>query len=365
MTSVRTRGAGTPAIVRRAPVPDLPDIHQIVLPTPWEVGVVQVYLIEHEPLTLIDTGVKTAESLQTLRAAFDELGHGLDEVERIILTHYHEDHLGQAQVIRDAGARLELWAHEAEAPIIESWTPERHEKLDETNSLLREYGVPDELLERQTRWLRKVMKKGPPISAATSVERVLRDGDRIPFKDFELGAIHAPGHTAGHLLLHEEGSRVLISGDHIMGDAVPFTENYYVEGPPKPSDPLARRPRFSGLTPYLESTRRLRRQSFSAILPAHGGVIERPDRHIEDALLFYDVRVQRIERGLRSLAAMGQEVTGWDIWKALFPKADPVEEMRTRMLMVIGALDELEAQGICITSRRSDGVLVHMHAPRP
>jgi glyoxylase-like metal-dependent hydrolase (beta-lactamase superfamily II) len=325
---------------------------------------VQVYLIEGEPLTLIDTGVKTAESFQTLRAAFEELGHGLDEVERIVLTHYHEDHLGQAQAIRDAGARLELWAHEAEAPIIEGWTPERHEKLDDTNALLAEYGVPEELLERQTRWLRKAMK-GPPISAATSVERALRDGDRIPFKGLELEVIHAPGHTAGHLLLHEERSRVLISGDHIMGDAVPYTENYYVEGPPRPADPLGRRPRFSGLTRYLESTRRLRRQSFGVILPAHGGVIERPDRHIEDALLFYDVRVQRIERGLRSLAAMEQEVTGWDIWKALFPKADAVEEVRTRMLMVIGALDELEAQGICTTSRRSDGVLVHVHAPGP
>jgi glyoxylase-like metal-dependent hydrolase (beta-lactamase superfamily II) len=364
MTPVRTRGAGTVALVRRAPVPDFPDIHQIVLPTPWEVGAVQVYLIEGDPLTLIDTGVKTAASFQTLRAAFDELGHGLDEVERIILTHYHEDHLGQAETIRNAGAKLEVWAHAAEVPIIEGWTPERQEKLDETNTLLSEYGVPDELIERQTHGLRELLKNAPPVSAATSVERVLRDGDRIPFKGYDLRAIHAPGHTAGHLLLHEERSRVLISGDHIMGDAVPYTENYYVEGPPAPTDLLARRPRFSGLTRYLHSTRRLRRQSYSAILPAHGGVIERPDRYIEDALLFYDVRVQRIERGLRRLAAMGQEVTGWDLWKALFPNQDPVEEMRTRMLMVIGALDELEAQGICTTSRRSDGVLVHTHAPK-
>jgi glyoxylase-like metal-dependent hydrolase (beta-lactamase superfamily II) len=247
-------------------------------------------------------------------------------------------------------------------PIIESWTPERHEKLEETNELLAEYGVPEELIARQTRWIRKLAKQSPPISASTSVERALRDGDRIPFKHFELTAIHAPGHTAGHLLLHEEESRVLISGDHIMGDAVPYTENYYLGGPPDPRDPLARRPRFRGLPQYLESTRRLRRQSFSAILPAHGGVIERPDRSIENALLFYDVRVQRIERGLRRLAAMGQEVTGWEIWKALFPKANRVDEMRTRMLMVIGALDQLEEGEICSTSRRGDGVLVHVHS---
>jgi len=173
--------------------------------------------------------------------------------------------------------------------------------------------------------------------------------------------VHAPGHTAGHLLLHEPRTGTLVTGDHIMGSAVPFTDNYYVDGPPDPADPLRRRPRFKGLPEYLRSLRELRRSSFHTILPAHGGVIERPDRAIEDALLFYEVRVQRIERGLRTLAAMRREVTAWEIWQALFPKADPLTQMRTRMLMVIGALDVLEAAGECVTTRRDDGVLLHRH----
>ncbi len=111
----------------------------------------------------------------------------------------------------------------------------------------------------------------------------------------------------------------------------------------------------------MTSLRGLRRTSFSTILPAHGGVLERPDRAIEDALLFYEVRIQRIERGLRTLAAMGKDVTGWEIWKALFPKADPLTQMRTRMLMVIGALDVLEEAGTGVTLRRDDGVLLHQH----
>ena len=58
---------------------------------------------------------------------------------------------------------------------------------------------------------------------------------------------------------------------------------------------------------------------------------------------------------------MGQPVTGWELWRALFPKADPLTEMRSRMLMVIGALDVLEADGSCVAERRDDGVLVHRH----
>ena len=280
----------------------------------------------------------------------------------VILTHYHSDHLGQVQSLREAGADIEVWAHEAEAPMIELYSAEREENLDQGNALFREYGVPVELLERQAARVRDELASGAPLAEPTRVDRLVRDGERIPFKDFELEVIHAPGHTAGHLLLHEPETGTLVTGDHIMGDAVPYTDNFYLDGPPDVGDPLRRRPRFRGLPSYMESLRRLRRQEFDTILPAHGGIIRRPARAIEDALLFYDVRVQRIERGLRKLAAMGQEVTGWELWRALFPKADPLTQMRTRMLMVIGALDVLEAAHTCITERRNDGILLHHHA---
>lgn len=321
----------------------------------------QVYAIEGDPFTLIDTGVKTPESWAALGGALEALGSGVEDVGRVILTHYHGDHLGQVQSLRDAGADLVVWAHETEAPMIENFTPERDERIEDTWELFREYGVPEDLLDQQAERIRAHLREQPSLCEATRVDQLVRDGDAIPFKDFELRVVHAPGHTAGHLLLHEERTGTLVTGDHLMGAAVPYTDNYYVEGGPDPSDPLRRRPRFKGLPSYLESVRRLRRQRFSTILPAHGGVLQRPDRAIEDAILFYDVRIQRIERGLRTLAAMGQEVTGWDIWKALFPKADPLTQMRTRMLMVIGALDVLDRNRTCVTTRRDDGVLVHSH----
>jgi len=347
--------------MRRAPVPELPTLHQIVLPTPWDVGPVQIYVVEGDPLTLIDTGVRSPDSWAALQAAFDTLGRGLDEVQRVVLTHYHGDHLGQVQSLRDHGADLEVWAHEAEVSMIEGFSAERDEHLEDTAALFREYGVPGDLLERQAEQARRHMREEPVLCEPTRVDRVVRHEDSIPFKDFALRVVHAPGHTAGHLLLHEPRTGTLVTGDHIMGSAVPFTDNYYVDGPPDPADPLRRRPRFKGLPEYLRSLRELRRSSFHTILPAHGGVIERPDRAIEDALLFYEVRVQRIERGLRTLAAMRREVTAWEIWQALFPKADPLTQMRTRMLMVIGALDVLEAAGECVTTRRDDGVLLHRH----
>jgi glyoxylase-like metal-dependent hydrolase (beta-lactamase superfamily II) len=197
------------------------------------------------------------------------------------------------------------------------------------------------------------------------VDRVLRAGDRVPFKDLELEVIHAPGHTAGHLLLYEDATGTLVTGDHLMGNAVPFTDTYHLDAAPDPADPLQRRPRFRGLPRYLASLRQLRGGSFRTLLPAHGGVVDHPSRCIEDAILFYEVRIQRVERALRRLAGEGDgRVTAWSIWQALWPKADPVTQMRTRMLMVIGALDVLEDRGRVAAERRADGVLVHRRLRR-
>ena len=356
-----SQSGSAPPGLRRPALPRLPQVHQIVLPPPWEVGLGQVYLVEGSPLTLIDTGVRTPASRAALEAAFDTLGHGLDEVERVVLTHYHADHLGQAQSLRDAGARLEVWAHEDDAFLCENFSAERDENIEGTAELFRDFGVTEELIERQTAMRRRWVAEDP-LCDPTRVDRRLRHGDRVEFKDLAFAVIHAPGHTPGHILLHEEASGTLISGDHIMGNAVPFTESFYQEGGPDPADALARRPRFKGLPLYLGSLRELRGGSFRAILPAHGGIIERPARAIEDALLFYEVRIQRVLRALGKLTREGRPASAWELWQQLFPKADPVTQMRTRMLMVIGILDRLEAKGRVVTERRSDGAFVHRPA---
>jgi len=351
-------------LVVRSPVPERPEIHQIVLPTPWDVGPVQVYLVEGDPLTLVDTGVRTPGSRAALAAALETLGYGLEDLRRVLLTHYHGDHLGQAQALRSLAPELEVWAHEAEADMCEGFSAERDENVEGTDRLFRDFGVPAVLRARQ-RELRERYAREDPLCDPTRVERRLREGDAIPFKGFSLEVIHAPGHTIGHCLYHEPGSGALLTGDHLMGNAVPYTDQILREGPPDPRDPLGRPPRFRGLPLYLASLRALRRQRFRALLPAHGGVLERAARAIDDAILFYEVRIQRVERALRALASERDGwASAWAVWERLFPKADPVTQMRTRMYMVIGALDVLEDEGRVETRWGPGGALEHRPRPR-
>ena len=83
---------------------------------------------------------------------------------------------------------------------------------------------------------------------------------------------------------------------------------------------------------------------------------------IRATLLYYDVRIQRIERSLHSVGALGQSVTAYEIWRGLFAHDDSVAEMRARFLTVIGALDVLEESGACVSSRRDDGALLHSYS---
>jgi glyoxylase-like metal-dependent hydrolase (beta-lactamase superfamily II) len=373
MQQVRTRNrAGTPASLVCSPVPQRPEFHQIVLPlsdanadgvsvTP---PYVQIYLIDSQPLTLIDTGPRTAESRTRLEAALEGFGYGLADIERVVVTHAHRDHMGLVQSIRDAGANLECLVHEADAPVVESFVADVRHRVMEMMPLFLEYGVPEELVQRLHADRLDSFSVDEAEGEATAVDRILRDGDRVEWKDFAFDVRHSPGHTPGHILLEDEEFGLLFTGDQIMGQAIPHAENFYQGELPVPGDPLRRRPRFRGLVELRQSLKRLRGRPYKTFLPSYGGVIRRTDRAVRDTLLHYDVRLQRIDRGLRHLAAMGQDVTGFEIWKALFPVDEPLDDVRSQLLLLIGALDCLEEDGLLVTERRADGVLTHHHHHR-
>lgn len=363
MSRVGSRAASAAGRVIQSPDKRFPEIHQIMLPTPWErMPSVAVYLVDAEPLTLIDAGIDDPRSLRALDAALDELGHAPTDVKRVALTHYHVDHLGGVGALRRLGGDLELCAHADAVSSIEHFTVEHSEDMAGMEALFREYGAPEHVLAEFVAHRRQRLAEQPPWAEATPVDRALRDGDGLAFKDFSLDVIHAPGHTAGHVVFHHRDAGTLVSGDTIMGGAVPHTENYYLEGLPAPSDPLRQRPRFKGLAAYRNTLRALRRLRVKTILPGYGGVIRSAERAIREAALFYDVRIQRIERSLRSVTAMGQSVTAFDIWHGMYPNDDIGSEMRDKLLMVIGAIDVLDGDGLCVTHRRADGVLVHEHS---
>lgn len=69
-------------------------ISQITIPTPFAVGDVHVYLIKGDTLSLVDAGVKTKRAWEAVQTQLKELGYFPSDIEQIILTHHHPDHIG-------------------------------------------------------------------------------------------------------------------------------------------------------------------------------------------------------------------------------------------------------------------------------
>src|ERR1700750_839769 len=118
----------------------------ISVPTPFYVGPVNVYLIAEEPLTLIDTGPKTKEAIEALRAGLRRAGGRGSHSRRIVLTHAHEDHCGLAKQLRDEAKDAQVYVHGWE-------TGHRKGRLEyeEHRTLLERAGVPVEAVEEMRR----------------------------------------------------------------------------------------------------------------------------------------------------------------------------------------------------------------------
>jgi glyoxylase-like metal-dependent hydrolase (beta-lactamase superfamily II) len=82
-------------------------IKRLAISTPFVVGRVNTYLIEDEPLTLIDSGPNSGTSLDELEQQLAAHGHAVEDIELIIATHQHIDHIGLIDIVaRRSGAEV-------------------------------------------------------------------------------------------------------------------------------------------------------------------------------------------------------------------------------------------------------------------
>jgi glyoxylase-like metal-dependent hydrolase (beta-lactamase superfamily II) len=171
-------------------------IHRISVPTllHWSVN---VYLIEEDPLTLIDAGPRDDASLGALKAGLASLGHKLSDIKRIIISHAHADHYGLARVIvEESGATA--YIHEWDAPAVSANTDYRAYR-----ELLIAAGVPREVISRMEAGYEKFKGFAYPLDHVET----LKDNDEILFEHESLSVVHTPGHTPGSICLVRTSNR--------------------------------------------------------------------------------------------------------------------------------------------------------------
>ncbi len=187
-------------------------IHRISVPTPFLVGRVNCYLIEDEPLTLIDTGPNSGKSLDELERALGSLGHSIEDLELIVLTHQHIDHTGLLEILaRRSGA--EVAAFHQLRPYLQNFSASAAADDEFSMQIMLRHGVPPEVVTA----LGAVGASFRAFGSSGEVTRPLRDGEELRFRDRTLKAMHRPGHSPSDMVFWDRERRTLIAGDHLLG----------------------------------------------------------------------------------------------------------------------------------------------------
>jgi len=160
--------------------------HRTIPVTPFQQNCSLVWDDATQQAAVIDPG----GDIEVLLAAVKELGLRL---EQIWLTHAHIDHAGATGTLaRTLGLPIE-GPHEADR----FW-------IDALPQQSRMFGFPDAEPFTPTRWL--------------------HDGDTVRIGGCELQVRHCPGHTPGHVVFFEPGTRHAFVGDVLFAGSIGRTD---------------------------------------------------------------------------------------------------------------------------------------------
>lgn len=296
------------------------------IPTPFAVGRVNTYLIEDEPLTLIDSGPNSGKALDELERQLASLGHTVEELELIIVTHQHIDHEGLVEILATRSG-AEVAAIDVLAPFLARYSEEAELDDQHAAELMRRHGIPDDVVIA----LRSVSSSFRAWGSRATVTRELADGETVELRDRRLEVQLRPGHSPSDTLFWDAERRILVGGDHLIG---------HVSSNPllaRPLDGSEERPR--ALLTYLESLRRTRELPAEIVLPGHGDPVTDHRALIDGRFAMHRRRAEKLRRLIAD-----EPLTAYQLAQRLWGNVAVTQAFLT-LSEVIGHMDLLIAEG--------------------
>ncbi len=296
------------------------------IPTPFQVGRVNTYLLEDEPLTLVDSGPNSGKALDELERQLDALGHRIEDLELVVITHQHIDHLGLVDIVaKRSGA--EVAALDLLAPFVANFGDDAERDDAEAAALMRRHGISEEVVTA----LRQVTGSFRAWGSKAKVTRPLHDGGVLELRDRRLQVQHRPGHSPSDTVFWDEERKILLAADHLIKHIS--------------SNPLISRPldgsgeRTQALVTYLESLKHTRELPAEIVLAGHG-------EPITDHVALIDQRFALHQRRAEKLYALiaEQPRTGHELAQALWGDVAVTQAFLT-LSEVIGHVDLLVNAG--------------------
>ncbi|GHO52974.1 MBL fold metallo-hydrolase [Ktedonobacter robiniae] len=324
-----------------APVSQVaPGIWKFVLPIPFPLRTVNVYaLVGPDGWVLVDTALGTPDARSAFHAALTEARLHLDQLQAIVLTHHHPDHVGLSGELQ-ARTGVPVYMHSIdEAAVQIIWTNTMRKRFERVSSFFAQHGLPETDLwynQMETPDRQRIIDV-PPHEAFTLVE----DGTSLTLAGESYRVIWVPGHSDGQICLWRERDGIFLSADHVLPRITPNIGLYSTRDRPNP------------LGDFLASLQKVTSLPASLVLPGHGEPFTNLAQRIAEIVEHHDMRLQTI---LALLATRPQHAAA--LTAQLFQdrlKSD--EARRMAVAEVLAHLEYLRYKNQVIQQLANDGTI--------
>ncbi len=275
-------------------------VYQVKVPMPRNpeipdggLGYTLVYLIEsHDGWTMIDSGWNTREGLDALDQQLRATGAEWKDVRDLIVTHFHSDHMGLAAAVKER-SHARLIMHELDAPeaLAKRWGTGIDVRRKEFGQWAVTQGVPHDDARHMGPPNRPEAKK----ELEVNVELLVRGNEVLRRDGTELRVLWTPGHTPGHISIHDPRRKLLFSGDHLLPRITPNVSYIpFIGGSP--------------LSDYLRSLDELEHLEVKQVLSPHEGTFRDLQKRLGELRGHHGSRMRQMLRALRN-----GPLTAWQI----------------------------------------------------
>lgn len=273
----------------------LPQVMRIPLPLRDNaLRAVNVYVLEGgDGITLVDTGWTGAAYWRELKGALRSVGQDVGSVRRVLVTHLHMDHVGQADRIRRESS-AEFLLGKGERGGFEALVRCPGRILRNRLARLESAGARELLGELSDIESKLDVDWDPP-------DRYVDGQDSIEAGSLHLEVIPTPGHTQGHVSFFGRGSALLFAGDHVLPHITPSIG----------FEPF---PTGTGLADFLSSLARIRDLDVEFVLPAHGPVFGNLRERVDQLVEHHSARLEECLSAISRGGATAYEVAERIMW---------------------------------------------------
>ena len=304
---------------REAVVTDLGGgAHRVTMPLPWALDHVHCYALEApDGWTIIDAGLGTPGTLRRWRDVLAQLGN--PDVQRLVITHYHPDHIGCGGLLAELVEPVEIIQGTLDRELARlAWDGYDFELVYEH---LHGHGMPAELAREAAD-----DEEGSPVRIPIPT-RLVDEGDVVAVGDETFRVLHLPGHADGHIALLGEESGRLFGGDVILAKISPNIGRWE----DTEFDPLGK---------YFATLERLAELAPAVVYGGHRAPIE------DVAGRAREIRALHEDRLLVALGALGAGASSaMEVASVIWPGGHGVHERRFALVEALAHLERLVADG--------------------